>query len=53
MKKPEANVPELHDASSGGLVLFDPTGKMVMRKGVKLDAHSNNEAEYAALEVGL
>ncbi len=59
VKKPEANVPALHDAytlffdgsyrkvhdaSSGGLVLVDPTDKMVMRKGVMLDAHSNNEA---------
>ena len=33
--------------------MFDPTGKMVMRKGVKLDAHINNVAEYVALEVGL
>ena len=43
----------MHDDSLGGLVLFDLVCKMVMRKGVKLDAHSNNEARYIALEIGL
>lgn len=42
-----------HDAASGGIVLYDPEGKLVCKKGFKLDAHSNNEAEYATLEEGL
>lgn len=68
MKNPKANVSELHDAytsffdgfhkkvqnaSLGGLVFFDPTGTMVMQKGVKLNGNSNSEAQYAALEIGL
>ena len=35
------------------IVVYDPEGKMIMKKGVKLMAQSNNEAEYAALEKGL
>ncbi|RYA84756.1 hypothetical protein DD594_25755 [Enterobacter cloacae complex sp. 4DZ1-17B1] len=42
-----------HDAASGGIALYDPEGKLVCKKGFKLDAHSNNEAEYATLEAGL
>ena len=42
-----------HDASSGGVVLYDPQGKLLIKKGVKIDAHSNNEAEYLTLEIGL
>ena len=40
-----------HDAASGGMALYDPQGKLVCKKGLKVDAHSNNEAEY--LEAGL
>ncbi|MCO5597494.1 hypothetical protein L7F22_051572 [Adiantum nelumboides] len=39
--------------ASGGIALYDPEGKLVCKKGFKLDAHSNNEAEYATLEAGL
>ncbi|MCO5590464.1 hypothetical protein L7F22_044434 [Adiantum nelumboides] len=42
-----------HDAASAGIALYDPKNKLVCKKGFKLDAHSNNEAEYATLEVGL
>lgn len=42
-----------HDAASGGLVIYDPNGKLVDKKGVHVVAHSNNEAEYATLEIGL
>lgn len=42
-----------HDAASGGIALYDPQGKLVCKKGFKLDAHSNNEAEYATLEAAL
>ncbi|MCO5601602.1 hypothetical protein L7F22_055725 [Adiantum nelumboides] len=42
-----------HDVASGGIALNDPEGKLVCKKGFKLDAHSNNEAEYATLEAGL
>ncbi|MCO5596036.1 hypothetical protein L7F22_050092 [Adiantum nelumboides] len=42
-----------HDAASGDIALYDPKGKLVCKKGFKLDAHSNNEAEYATLEAGL
>ena len=68
MKKPTSSSPDLdnafvlffdgsyrktHDAASGGIVLYDPQGKLVVKKGLKVDAHTNNEAEYAVLEVGL
>ena len=33
-----------HDAASGGIVLYDPKGKLVLKRGFKVDAHSNNEA---------
>ena len=42
-----------HDAASGGIVLYDPEGKLVCKQGFKVDAHSNNEAEYLTLEAGL
>ena len=42
-----------HDAASGGIALYDPQGKLVCKRGFKVDAHSNNEVEYATLEVGL
>ncbi|MCO5552989.1 hypothetical protein L7F22_006509 [Adiantum nelumboides] len=42
-----------HDAASGVIALYDPEGKLVCKKGFKLDVHSNNEAEYATLEAGL
>ena len=41
------------DAASGGIALYDPEGKLVCKQGFKLDAHSNNEAEYATLEAVL
>ena len=42
-----------HDAALGGMALYDPQGKLVCKKGLKIDAHSNNEAEYLTLEAGL
>ncbi|MCO5554272.1 hypothetical protein L7F22_007800 [Adiantum nelumboides] len=42
-----------HDPPSGGIALYDPEGKLVCKRGFKLDMHSNNEAEYATLEAGL
>ncbi|MCO5595840.1 hypothetical protein L7F22_049891 [Adiantum nelumboides] len=42
-----------HDTASRGIALYDPEGKLVCKKGFKLDAHSTNKAEYATLEVGL
>ena len=42
-----------HDAASRGIVLYDPEGKLVCKQGFKVDAHSNNEAEYSTLEAGL
>ena len=36
-----------HDASSGGVVLYDAQGKLILKKGVKIDAHSNNEARIS------
>ena len=42
-----------HDEASGGIALYDPQGKLVCKKGFKVDAHSNNEAEYSTLEAGL
>ncbi|MCO5594309.1 hypothetical protein L7F22_048338 [Adiantum nelumboides] len=42
------------DKAAPGVVVFNPSKEMVMEKGsfVK-DAHSNNEAEYGALNFGL
>ena len=42
-----------HDASSGGVVVYDLKGKLIIKKGVKIDAHSNNEVECLTLEIGL
>ena len=42
-----------HDAASGGIALYDPQGKLVCKKGFKVSAHTNNEAEYSTLEAGL
>ena len=42
-----------HDASSGGFVLYNPQGQVVTKRGIKIDAHSNNEAKYLTLELGL
>ena len=40
--------------ASAGMVVYTPNGGKVMEKGVSLqDVHSNNEAEYAALSLGL
>ena len=44
---------KIHDAASGGVVLYDLEGKLVCKQGFKVDAHSNNEAEYSTLEAGL
>lgn len=42
------------DKASAGFVIFDPLGEKVLEKGAVLqDVHSNNEAEYAALVLGL
>ena len=48
-----AHIEKSHDAASGGISLYDPEGKLICKKGFKLAAHSNNEAEYALLEAGL
>ena len=42
-----------HDAASRGIVLYDTQGKLVMKRGFKLSAHSNNEAKYYTLEARL
>ncbi|MCO5558062.1 hypothetical protein L7F22_011638 [Adiantum nelumboides] len=42
-----------HDAASGGIVVYDAQRNLVRKQGLKLDAKSNNEAEYMALEGGL
>ena len=42
-----------HDAAYGGIILYDPHGELVCKKGFKVDAHSNNKAEYNTLEAGL
>ena len=44
---------KVHDAAIGGVVLYDATGTLVTKKGMHLDAHSNNEAEYAIFKLGL
>ena len=33
--------------------MYDPKGKLVCKQGFKVDAHSNNEAEYSTLEASL
>ncbi|MCO5584163.1 hypothetical protein L7F22_038086 [Adiantum nelumboides] len=42
-----------HNEASGGVVIYDPQGNLVTKRGLKLTAQSNNEAEYATLEKGL
>ena len=42
-----------HDAAFGGIALYDPHKELVCKKGFKVDAHSNNKAEYSTLEAGL
>ena len=42
-----------HDAALGGMALYDPQGKLVCKKGLKIDSHSNNEAEYLTMEASL
>ncbi|MCO5576167.1 hypothetical protein L7F22_029975 [Adiantum nelumboides] len=42
-----------HNEASGGIVIYDPQGNLVTKRGLKLTAQSNNEAEYATLENGL
>ncbi|MCO5570329.1 hypothetical protein L7F22_024048 [Adiantum nelumboides] len=37
----------------GGVVIYDPQGNLVTKRGSKLTAQSNNEAEYDTLEKGL
>ncbi|MCO5600932.1 hypothetical protein L7F22_055049 [Adiantum nelumboides] len=39
-----------HDAASSGIVVYNAQGNLVRKQGLKLDAKSNNEAEYMALE---
>ena len=42
------------DKAAAGVVILDPLGDKLMQKGFILeDVHSNNEAEYAALTLGL
>ena len=42
------------DRAAAGMVIINPIGDKVMEKGLALsDIHSNNEAEYAALALGL
>lgn len=33
--------------------MYDPDGKQIMKKGIKVVANRNNEEEYATLKVGL
>ncbi|MCO5581188.1 hypothetical protein L7F22_035066 [Adiantum nelumboides] len=42
-----------HNEASGGVVIYDPQGNLVTKRGLKLTTQSNNEAEYATLEKGL
>ncbi|MCO5548812.1 hypothetical protein L7F22_002274 [Adiantum nelumboides] len=42
-----------HNEASRGVVIYDPQGNLVTKRGLKLTAQSNNEAEYATLEKGL
>lgn len=68
IKKPQVEPPEIdnafllffdgsyrksHGVASGGIVLYDPQGKLIAKRGVKLAAHTNNEAKYATLEIRL
>ncbi|MCO5602837.1 hypothetical protein L7F22_056976 [Adiantum nelumboides] len=42
-----------HNEASRGVVIYDPQGNLVIKRGLKLTAESNNEAEYATLKKGL
>ncbi|MCO5592201.1 hypothetical protein L7F22_046199 [Adiantum nelumboides] len=42
-----------HDVAFGGIVICNAQGNIVRKQGLKLDAKSNNEAKYMALEGGL
>ncbi|MCO5555190.1 hypothetical protein L7F22_008733 [Adiantum nelumboides] len=42
-----------HDAALGRIVVYDAQGNLVRKQRLKLDAKSNNEAKYMALEGGL
>ncbi|MCO5615117.1 hypothetical protein L7F22_069406 [Adiantum nelumboides] len=42
-----------HNEASRGVVIYDPQGNLVIKRGLKLTAQSNNEAKYATLEKGL
>ena len=33
--------------------MYDPQGQLMYKQGVKVDAHTNNEAKYATLDVAL
>ena len=41
---------ESHGAASGGVVIYDTKGVLVRKQGLKLDAKSNNEAEYMTFQ---
>ena len=42
------------DKAAAGMVIFNPVNEKVMERGLVLpDVSSNNEAEYAALLIGL
>lgn len=43
---------KIHDAASSGIVLYDPKGKLVLKRDVKIVSATYNEAEYAMFEVG-
>ena len=34
-----------HNVAFGGIALYDPQGKLVCKKGFKVDAHNNNKVE--------
>ncbi|MCO5593218.1 hypothetical protein L7F22_047225 [Adiantum nelumboides] len=42
-----------HNEASEGIVIYEPQGNLVTKRGLKITAQSNNEAEYATLEKGL
>ncbi|RYA53905.1 reverse transcriptase-like protein, partial [Enterobacter cloacae complex sp. 4DZ3-28B] len=42
------------DKAAGGIIILNPQKEVMVRKGITLPSvHSNNEAEYAALTLGL
>ena len=42
-----------HDVASGGIVLYDPQQNLICKKDFVVNAHSNNEAKFSTLEIGL